>query len=1567
MLEYYRKLEIDNHTIKMRRLFTCVIVLLHILPFRGLAQSGPGGVSNDANPMKNCRLWLDAGDLASPSQLDGSEVHLWVDKSNSVESDEAIWIEAHNGITYSEYFTAPIFRSDPAYSINGNPVVSFEEGGMLLMGLTANANLNADLVSEPNGITQQRTVFIAFRTGNDISSRQFIWEQGGGWRGLGIYIYNSELYIGVYDIQGLGYGYSYKKTGIQPNTTYVVSLVLNAATANSVDTDVDNQSLKGTLNGDSFGLLQVGAAHPSGSFGVGAIKKQGDPIGIGGVNSLAAHESSFYDWTTPLGNCLGHVPCDNTQIKPFGLTGQYLFKGRIAEIAYYAYSLNNAERIIVENYLAAKYFANVIENDKYTFQANFGHDVIGIGADANGDEHNFSKGDNLFEISVSNMATAFKYEPGSHFLLVGHNGNPIQWSNQNTPDSTTVQRLRRTWRFDRTGFDGNEGDQNLTIKLQASDLPSLPAQHQKLAVLIDDSNGPLPNFSVSPQIIELTLNNGEYYGTYNIPDGAYFTIAAVKPSIQFKQNSSYTLENNDLTPTEVSVEVELNYSPTQVSTINTGVVFSSITANNPDDYTTPNNSITITPPSKTGSISFNIINDTEVDIPPVKEFLIVLNPAATDPGYFIGKRDTLLYKIYDDDPDPKATFETASNDTITEAGMGGTGLAKINVRINGTTQVSDNRTVRIIDHFTGTAEYGVDYTLTNADGWANLGGPEPGRYIDISIDAGTNQINAVQFNVFTDNLDEENESIEFVLVPQGDIGIDENSIVNHTINLIDINPEPEVDFLTTTSEGFEAVSQPRIVVKLSSPSSKTIEVPFSIIGGTATNGANSANSDYTSEISGSVIFPPGDTLSYLYYDPNTGNVAFQVYSDAVEEPDETILFELQDPVVNATLGDVLNHIYTIKDYKAFEWTGAAGVGKIRDNTFWIGLDEANTGQSSSVPQLSPRPIDILQPVAGLRPTVGFGKNDQKVMIFNGSSSFYRVSGSSDGNSPFINSAGFYDSKNIFFVITPTGNFSSDPSVIFEEGGSDAGLNIYMKNSKIYFQVWNTTDNDLLDTLAPWGGNNSYVVSNDLMLDSTYVISCHYERGHANPLRLYVNGALVDAYGSENYSDPDYVGRLFVHSGKIGIGGIYQGARFNDGPRTENTGYFLNGHIGEMLYYNDRGSDMNTARIRIVHNYLSARFNVPLIPAEQVFDLTYADRTNVSPGYETFNTDVAGIGIMTAGNLHGVAQGLGQLKVTGTSLSGTNKFLVWGHNDQPITNTWPYSYGNAELPGNVKERSGRVWRFSTNNVASVSGLTIEMHYSESANAVELTNNRATYLRLLVSADADDWSEATVYLPSLTQPNVEEGHRVIFEDVTIPNGYYVTLGNTSPIEIAPLPIELLSFDARFEVDHVNLTWITSTESNNDYFVIERADYDLNWTKVLTTPGAGNSTSEITYQEKDRNPLPGISYYRLKQVDFDGQYSYSDVVSVLNPNETDGDVVFLYPNPSKNGMVILHIPTITSEFETEVKIFDLQGKTVWQGAFPENENLLEIQYGSIQSGMYLIEIKSDIFYESKKLIVQ
>ncbi len=197
--------------------------------------------------------------------------------------------------------------------------------------------------------------------------------------------------------------------------------------------------------------------------------------------------------------------------------------------------------------------------------------------------------------------------------------------------------------------------------------------------------------------------------------------------------------------------------------------------------------------------------------------------------------------------------------------------------------------------------------------------------------------------------------------------------------------------------------------------------------------------------------------------------------------------------------------------------------------------------------------------------------------------------------------------------------------------------------------------------------------------------------------------------------------------------------------------------------------------------------------------------------------------------------------------------------------------------------------------------------------------------------------------------------------------MALGNTSPIAIAPLPIELLDFTARLEVDHVNLRWITSTEHNNDYFMVERAGEDLKWKDFLTVPGAGSSTTQLSYYEKDREPLLGVSYYRLKQVDFDGTYTYSDVVSVLNTSARDEDAVFMFPNPASSGSIFLRIPDVTKVYDTRVRIFNLQGKVVWGGSFAANTNLLEITYGNLSSGIYLIEIQSNVIYESKKLVIQ
>jgi len=96
-------------------------------------------------------------------------------------------------------------------------------------------------------------------------------------------------------------------------------------------------------------------------------------------------------------------------------------------------------------------------------------------------------------------------------------------------------------------------------------------------------------------------------------------------------------------------------------------------------------------------------------------------------------------------------------------------------------------------------------------------------------------------------------------------------------------------------------------------------------------------------------------------------------------------------------------------------------------------------------------------------------------------------------------------------------------------------------------------------------------------------------------------------------------------------------------------------------------------------------------------------------------------------------------------------------------------------------------------------------------------------------------------------------------------------------SPLPVELTSFDANVSGAVVVLNWETASEINNDYFQIERSVNGSAWENIGFVEGEGTTTSTTRYEFVDENPLTGISYYRLKQVDFDDKFEYSDKVSV------------------------------------------------------------------------------------------
>jgi hypothetical protein len=108
------------------------------------------------------------------------------------------------------------------------------------------------------------------------------------------------------------------------------------------------------------------------------------------------------------------------------------------------------------------------------------------------------------------------------------------------------------------------------------------------------------------------------------------------------------------------------------------------------------------------------------------------------------------------------------------------------------------------------------------------------------------------------------------------------------------------------------------------------------------------------------------------------------------------------------------------------------------------------------------------------------------------------------------------------------------------------------------------------------------------------------------------------------------------------------------------------------------------------------------------------------------------------------------------------------------------------------------------------------------------------------------------------------------------------NGSEASNTALPIELLYFNATPNQKIVDLTWATASELNNESFTVERSIDGLTWETVLTVSGAGTTNQRTDYSNEDTRPLSGLSYYRLKQTDFDGQFTYSNIKSVYMNTE-------------------------------------------------------------------------------------
>ncbi|MFN8166218.1 MAG: CUB domain-containing protein [Bacteroidia bacterium] len=172
-------------------------------------------------------------------------------------------------------------------------------------------------------------------------------------------------------------------------------------------------------------------------------------------------------------------------------------------------------------------------------------------------------------------------------------------------------------------------------------------------------------------------------------------------------------------------------------------------------------------------------------------------------------------------------------------------------------------------------------------------------------------------------------------------------------------------------------------------------------------------------------------------------------------------------------------------------------------------------------------------------------------------------------------------------------------------------------------------------------------------------------------------------------------------------------------------------------------------------------------------------------------------------------------------------------------------------------------------------------------------------------------------------------------------------------APLPVELLMFNAEPVEKTVDLNWLTASEINNAYFEIERSSDGKNFSTIGRVVGSGTSTTMNSYNSVDYEPLMGLSYYRLKQVDYDGKTTYSDIVPVKFA--TSKSLLTIQPNPAVNEVEVISF--VGKNSTAVLKITDSYGHTVIEYPWEEHDGLnrLQINVADLAKGIYFVTLEN------------
>jgi hypothetical protein len=245
-----------------------------------------------------------------------------------------------------------------------------------------------------------------------------------------------------------------------------------------------------------------------------------------------------------------------------------------------------------------------------------------------------------------------------------------------------------------------------------------------------------------------------------------------------------------------------------------------------------------------------------------------------------------------------------------------------------------------------------------------------------------------------------------------------------------------------------------------------------------------------------------------------------------------------------------------------------------------------------------------------------------------------------------------------------------------------------------------------------------------------------------------------------------------------------------------------------------------------------------------------------------------------------------------------------------------------------------------NLGTNSGLNVDIKFKFDDGQIDdnMVANHKIHKRGSNEFDAGDWTDLA---PS--NVNSASGDNHITVNVTSFSQFAAT-SSTSDFQ-AVLPVELVYFAGRATDYGTLLTWQTAIEENNEGFEIQRSTNGKDWENIGFISGQGTTHQSHTYDFKDLQPNEGTNYYRLKQVDFNGQFEYSNMVTVNYELGMTNNELKIFPNPVQNEL------TITNG-KGQAVIYNMLGQPVRE-LIINNEQLI-INTSDLAKGQYILHIQ-------------